>query len=215
MHPVAVDVDYQVERNRLTTFFRFIVAIPWMVWLYLYAIAAGVAAIIAWFAMLFTKRYPESLYRFVAGYIKVGTQIGGFLILATDEFPPFTPKDEAYPVKVDVAPQQVEYRRSRTFFKYVLAFPQQVILQGLGFVLGGAAFITWFRIVFTGKQSVTMHDALRMSMAYSTRASAFLLMITEVHPRLLDVPTQQVPADAPALPGPEQMPQTQLPQPQV
>jgi hypothetical protein len=215
MHPVAVEVDYQVERNRLTTFFRLIVAIPWMVWIYLYAIAAGVAVIIAWFAMLFTKRYPDSLYRFVAGYVQVVTQIGGFIMLATDEFPPFTPKDDPYPIKVQIAPQQVEYRRSRTFFKYVLAFPQQLILQGLGFVFGGAAFVTWWRIMFTGKQSVTMHDALRMSMAYSTRASAFLLMMTEVHPRLLDVAPQQFPADAPALPGPEQMPQTQLPQPQV
>ena len=210
MHPIAVDVDYEVDRNRLTTFFRLIVVIPWLIWLAIYGIAAFVAAVIAWFALLFTKRYPDSLYGFIAGYLEVATQVGGFAILATDEWPPFTPREEPYPVSVDVAPQQVEYRRSRTFFKYLLAFPQQLLLQGISYLLMGGLFVSWWRIVFTGKQSATMHDAIRVSLAYSARANGFLLMLTEVHPRLLDLPQQQIPAGAPSLPGPEQMPQGQL-----
>jgi hypothetical protein len=210
MHPVAVDVDYQVERNRLTTFFRLIVVIPWLIWMTLYGIAAFVAAVVAWFALLFTKRYPDSLYGFVSGYLEVATQVGGFAILATDEWPPFTPKDEPYPVRVEVAPQQVEYRRAHTFFKYLLAFPQQLLLQGIGYILMGGLFVSWWRIMITGKQSVTMHEAIRASLAYSTRANGFLLLLTEVHPRLLDLPPQEYPADAPALPGPEQLPQGQI-----
>ncbi len=213
MHPVAFDVDYQVERNRLTTFFRLIVAIPWVIWMYLYGLAALVATVIAWFAVLFTKSYPDSLYRFIAGYIKIAAQVGGFIMLATDEFPPFTPQDDDnYPVKVQIAPPQVDYRRAQTFFKYVLVFPQQVLLYGIGGVIGGAAFVTWWRILFTGKQSATMHDGIRLGLAYATRSHAFTLLLTEVHPRLLDLPPQQYPADAPSLPGPEQMPQGQIAQ---
>ena len=66
--------------------------------------------------------------------------------------------------------------------------------------------------MFTGKQSATMQDALRVSLGYSARANGFLLLLTEQHPRLLDLPPQQYPADAPSLPGPEQMPQGQLAQ---
>jgi hypothetical protein len=212
MHPVAVDVDYTIERNRLTTFFRWIVAIPWFIWLSIYGLAAFVAAVIAWFALLFTKRYPDSLYRFVSGYIEVATQIGGFALLATDEWPPFTPREEPYPVRVDIAPQQVEYRRAHTFFKYLLAFPQQLLLQGISYLLLGGVFVAWWRILFTGKQSATMHDAIRVSLAYSCRANSFLLLLTETHPRLLDLPQQQFPADAPSLPGPQQMPQGQIAQ---
>ena len=73
--------------------------------------------------------------------------------------------------------------------------------------------MTWFRRPATGKQSATMHDALRLSLAYSTRAGAFLLMLTEIHPRLLDLPPQAYPADAPALPGPQQLPVTEAPLP--
>jgi hypothetical protein len=206
MHPVQFDLDYEIDRNRLTTFFRLIVAIPWIVWLYLYGIVAFVAAVIAWFAMLFTKRYPESLYDFIGGYVKLSTQVGGFIVLATDEFPPFLPDDSRdYPVHVAVAPRQIEHRRAHTFFKYVLAFPQQVILFGLGYMLMGASFVTWWRVLFTGKQSATMHDAIRTGLAYSARSNGFLLLLTETHPRLLDLPPQEYPPDAPALPGPEQM----------
>lgn len=201
MHPVSFELDYAEERNRLTTFFRLIVAIPWMIVSYVYGIAALVAVVIAWFAMLFTKRYPQSMYDFVTGYIRFSARVSGFITLATDEYPAFWGEDDpSYPIRVDVAPPQAEYSRAKTFFKYVLAFPQMVILQGLGFVLGGAAFVAWWRILFTGKQSVTMHDALRLSLAYSTRANSFMLLQTEYHPRLLDLAPQELPAGAPAMP---------------
>ena len=56
MNPIRFDADYAEDRNRLTVFFRLIVAIPWYIWLSLYGIVAFLAAIAAWFAMLFTKR---------------------------------------------------------------------------------------------------------------------------------------------------------------
>ena len=200
MYPVSFELDYAEHRNRLTTFFRLIVAIPWIIIACVYGIAAFIAALLAWFAMLFTKRYPESLYDFIAGYIRFSARVGGFIMLATDEYPGFWGEpDDSYPIRVQVAPPQTEYSRAKTFFKYVLAFPQMLILQGLSAVAGGAAFVAWWRILFTGKQSATMHDALRLSLAYSTRSNAFLLLLTEYHPRLLDLPPQQLPAAAPAM----------------
>jgi hypothetical protein len=213
VNPIRFDADYAEERNRLTVFFRWIVAIPWFIWLSIYGIVAFLAAIGAWFALLFTKRYPQSLYDFIAGYIEVSAQIGGWAMLVTDEWPPFTPQPGNYPIRVEVAPQQVEYRRAHTFFKYLLSFPQQLILYGLSYLWMAASFVAWWRILFTGKQSATMHDAMRMSLAYNTRAGAFLLLLTEIHPRLLDLPPQAYPADAPSLPGPAQLPESSAPLP--
>jgi hypothetical protein len=203
MHPVAYDLAYEVERNRLTTFFRLIVAIPWFIVAYVYYLIAGIAAIIAWFAMLFTKRYPQGLYDFNAGYIRFHGRVTSWILLGTDTFPPiWGNEDPNYPAQVAVAGPQPEYSRAKTFFKLVLIFPQQLILYGLGGVMMGAAFVTWWRVLFTGKQSATMHDALKICVAYAVRAQAFLLLLTEVHPRLMDVPPTDYPADAPALPDP-------------
>ena len=61
MYPVSYAADYAAEgRNRLTTFFRSIVAIPWLVVAYLYGIGASIVVVLAWFAMVFTGRYPEA-----------------------------------------------------------------------------------------------------------------------------------------------------------
>jgi hypothetical protein len=200
VYPISFDADYEVERNRLTTFFRPLVAIPWILWAYVYGIAASVVVVVAWFAVLFSKRYPRGMYDFVANYLRFQTRVGAFLVLLTDELPPFGggPRDD-YPVRVGFAPPQPEYRRSRTFFKLLLAFPQQVLLYGVLILAYGAAFITWFRILFTGRQSITMHDPLQLSMAYFTRVNGFTYLLTEAHPRLLEVDPKPVPAGAPGL----------------
>jgi Domain of unknown function (DUF4389) len=212
MNPISFEADYDIVRSRLTTFFRLIIVIPWAIWATIYGIAAFVVVVIAWFAMLFTARYPEGMYSFVAGYLRLQTRVYAYALLLTDELPSFGggPEPE-YPVKVDVTLRQERYNRWKTFFKYVLWFPQALIGgYGLAFVVQWAAFISWFRILFAGRQSITMHEALVASAAYLTRSSGFLLLLTEAHPRLLEVQRYDPPAEAPGLP-----PATSAPSPQV
>jgi Domain of unknown function (DUF4389) len=200
VYPISFDADYEVERNRLTTFFRPLVAIPWILWSYLYGIAALVVVIIAWFAVLFTKRYPEGMYNFVGNFVRFQARVGSFILLLTDELPPFGGGErDDYPIRVGYSPPQPEYRRSRTFFKYLLVFPQQLLLYGIITVAFFAAFIAWFRILVTGKQSITMHDALELSLAYATRVNAFSYVMTEAHPRLLEVDADEPPPGAPGM----------------
>ena len=206
MNPISFDATYDIPRSRLTTFFRLIIVIPWAIWASIYGIGALVVVIIAWFAMLFTGRYPEGMYNFVAGYLRLSTRVYAYALLLTDELPSFGAGPEPeYPVKVDVAPRQERYHRGKTFFKYVLWFPQMLIGgYGLAFVVQFAAFISWFRILATGRQSITMHEALVGSAAYLVRSNGFILLLTEAHPRMLDVPRYQPPPDAPGLPPPTQ-----------
>jgi hypothetical protein len=212
MNPISFAADYDIERSRLTTFFRLIIVIPWAIWAAIYGIAALVVVVIAWFALLFTARYPEGMYNFVAGYLRLQTRVYAYALLLTDDLPSFGAGPEPdYPIKIDVAPPQERYNRWKTFFKYVLYFPQLLIGgYGLALVVQAAAFISWFRILFAGRQSITMHEALVASAAYLTRSNGFLLLLTEAHPRLLDVQRYDPPADAPGLP-----PATSAPSPQV
>ena len=108
MYPVSYAADYAAEgRNRLTTFFRSFVAIPWLIVAYLYGIGASIVVVIAWFAMVFTGRYPQQLYDFNAGYLRMVNRVNSFHYLLTDEYPPFGGADAPeYPIRIGVPPRR-------------------------------------------------------------------------------------------------------------
>src|SRR5688500_18446865 len=95
MYPVSYEADYEAEnRNRLTVFLRYLIVIPWAIVAALYGIVAEIAAFIAWFAIVFTGRYPEGLYNFNAGFLRLQARINGFYYLLTDAYPPFNGQDD-------------------------------------------------------------------------------------------------------------------------
>src|SRR5436190_14698961 len=89
IYPIDYEVDHVKERNRLTTFFRIIVAIPWLIVAYVYEIVGLVLAIVAWVVVLVIGRYPRTLYDWNAGILRFYGSLAGFLYLATDAWPPF------------------------------------------------------------------------------------------------------------------------------
>ena len=88
-YPVSFEADYVEQRSRLTAFFRLILAIPLMIWLYIYAIGATVVLVISWLAIVFTGRYPDGLYNFVAGFTRFLTRFTAYVGLLADPYPPF------------------------------------------------------------------------------------------------------------------------------
>ena len=66
--------DDDLERSRLTVFFRFFLAIPQFIWVALRGIAAFVVAFILWLAVL-VRRRPQNFHDFVAGYVSYATQV--------------------------------------------------------------------------------------------------------------------------------------------
>jgi hypothetical protein len=87
---VRVDVVPQLEnRNRLTVFFRIILVIPQLIVLAVLAIGAWVALVIAFFAVLFTGKWPTGLRDFVLGVMRWGIRVQVYFLLLTDQYPPF------------------------------------------------------------------------------------------------------------------------------
>jgi hypothetical protein len=78
------------DRNRLTVGFRIILVIPQVIVLAVLVVAALVAWVIAFFAVLFTGRWPEGLRSFVVGVVRWGTRVSAYLLLLTDKYPPFS-----------------------------------------------------------------------------------------------------------------------------
>ena len=91
---VALDLDYpDVERdlNRGLPLVKWFLAIPHYIVLFFLGIGEIVAVIIAWFAILFTGRYPRSLFDYVVGVVRWGLRVEAYaFLLLTDRYPPFS-----------------------------------------------------------------------------------------------------------------------------
>lgn len=82
--------DAQRELNRWLPLVKWLLAIPHYVVLIVLYILAFVAVIVAWFAILFTGRYPEGIFHFVEGVVRWQNRVTGYtLLLVTDRYPPF------------------------------------------------------------------------------------------------------------------------------
>lgn len=77
-------------RNRVTIFFRLILAIPHFIAITLISIAAFFVYVIAWFAVLFTGKWPVGLRNFIIGLTRWTTRLNAYMYLLTDEYPPFS-----------------------------------------------------------------------------------------------------------------------------
>ncbi len=90
---VHLDYDYPDVPNQLSRWLpvvKWLLAIPHYVVLIVLNIAAIVVVIVAWFAILFTGRYPRGAFDFVEGVIRWDNRVFGYAFtLVTDEYPPF------------------------------------------------------------------------------------------------------------------------------
>jgi hypothetical protein len=90
-YPAALELRApDAERDRLTVAFRIVLAIPHILAVWVLGIAWALTTLIAWFAILFTGRYPEGLYHFAVGVLRWSIRVEAYLLLLHDEYPPFS-----------------------------------------------------------------------------------------------------------------------------
>jgi hypothetical protein len=83
--------DVRGDLNRALPLVKWLLAIPHYVVLFFLYIAAIVVVVVAWFAILFTGRFPQGLFGFVEGVIRWHNRVFGYaFLLITDRYPPFS-----------------------------------------------------------------------------------------------------------------------------
>jgi uncharacterized protein DUF4389 len=190
-YPVAFEADHAERRNRLSTFFRLLLAIPHFVLLYIYGIAAGVVVVVAWFGIVITGRYPKGLYDFVADFIRYYTRVLAYTFLLTDPYPRFNGSDDAsYPVRMSFAGPLERYSRLKTLFRAILAIPIMVLRYVMTLLLEIGALAAWFIIVITGKMPRGLFDLMVLANSYTARSDAYLFLLTETYPPFQDEQTR-------------------------
>lgn len=95
---ISVTQEYPEKLSRglllLRTFFGyFYVLIPHGVCLWIRMIGSYVLVFLAWWAVLFTGKYPEKWHAFNVGTLRWGLRVGAYMAYLTDEYPPFSGKE--------------------------------------------------------------------------------------------------------------------------
>jgi hypothetical protein len=191
-YPVTFEADYVEKRSRLTTFFRWLLVIPHVIVIAFYAIAAAVVVVIAWFALVFTGRWPRGMYDFVAGFFRYTTAVHGYFYLLTDEYPPFGPDVDSYPVRLNIAPPQDQYSRLKVLFRIILAIPPYIIAYAMNIVMQVGAFLAWFAIIVLGRQPKGLQDMIVLGLSYQQRGYAYMALLTEDWPPFTDDAARRV-----------------------
>ena len=178
--PIDYEADYVEERSRLTTFFRYFMVIPQWIFGFFLGIAAIFTLIAAWFALVFTGKYPEGLYNFNSGVLRWGTRVNAYYLLATDAYPPFSISEEnSYPIRVKIAPPKPVYSRLHAFFRMFTAIPSAIVAYVLLLVANIVAIGAWFVIVFTGKTSDALQNLINWGMGYHAKFSGYAYLLHE------------------------------------
>jgi len=173
--------------SRLTIFFRWLLAIPHFILISLYGLALYVVLIIAWFAIIFTAKYPAGLYNFVAGYLRYAARVYAYLLLVVDTYPPFDGGEHSeYPVRTKIGPPQAKYSRLLAFFRIIMAIPIFILQYVFEIWLFAVSIALWFVGVIMGKTSPGLTEAMRFPMSYYVRSSAYVFLMTDVYPPVSD-----------------------------
>jgi hypothetical protein len=160
-----------------------ILLIPLAIAVFFYAIAATVAVIVAWFAIVITARYPAGLYEFMAGYTRFITRITGYGLLLCDPYPPFSAAaDRGYPVRLEFAGPLGRYSRAKTAFRFILAIPILILRYIVALLLQIGAVGAWLVIVVTGRLPWAFFDLMAQGVAYLARSDGYLFLLTETYP---------------------------------
>ena len=204
--PVQVRVTPALDqRNRLTSAFRLLLALPHILlvggpiaaiftWSWsndsgthyewggggVIGSVAALAAVIAWFAILFSGRYPTGLWNLVAYYLRWRVRAVAYMTLLRDDYPPFG--DNAYPVELELRAPDVHRDRLSVAFRLILVIPHLIVLWILGLGWWLTSVIAWFAILFTGSYPEPLYHFAVGVLRWSTRVEAYLLLLYDEYP---------------------------------
>ena len=212
--PIRVVVrDDDLTRPRLTVIFRLLLAIPHLVWLTLWGIAAWTVGFAAWLAVLIEAQVPAILHDFLAAYVRYALHVNAYVFLAAQEYPGFRGRP-GYAVDVEIDPPARQSRWSGGF-RLLLALPALIlaafVASGLGVggslpvpswslgAAGAAAFLGWFACLALGRMPRGLRDLVAYGIGYGAQVGAYALLVTgrypDSNPELVE-PRPQLPPHA-------------------
>ena len=179
--PLRYEVEYPEQLSRLLIFVKWLLAIPHLLILYALGTVVQIIWVIAFFAVLFTEKYPRSLFDFVVNVYRWQANVYAYIGLMRDEYPPFSWEPDQYPVTFSVD-YPSEMNRWLPLVKWLLALPHYLVLVALGIAALVVWIAAWFAILFTGQFPRGMFDFIIGTLRWNARVTAYVFFMRDEYP---------------------------------
>jgi hypothetical protein len=216
-YPLQLTGELAPRLSRGLWLVKWLLAIPHFVLLFFLWVAFAVVSVIAFFAILFTGRYPRRLFEFNTGVLRWSWRVGfySYSALGTDKYPPFTLKDVAdYPARLEVEYPESLSRGLVLVKWWLLAIPHYFIVAvfaGGGLAAGAAGGGGWLSssgglvgllvciagvtLLFTGRYPTSLYDFVLGMNRWIFRVAAYSSLMTDSYPPFrLDMGGDEPPA---------------------
>jgi len=191
-YPVSLEGELDPNLSRWLWLVKWFLAIPHYIVLVFLWIAFVVLGVVAFFAILFTGKYPRGIFDFNVGVLRWTWRVSYYShgVLGTDRYPPFSLKAEDYPATFDVEyPEQLS--RGLVLVKWwLLAIPHYIVVgilqgglpprsAGLNSVLVIFAAVA---LLFTGRYPVSIFDLVIGFNRWAFRVLAYAALMRDEYP---------------------------------
>jgi hypothetical protein len=203
-YPVRIEGTLDPAVSRWLWLVKWLLAIPHYFVLAFLWLAFGVLSVIAFFAILFTGRYPSSIFTFTTGVLRWSWRVAFYAYgaLGTDRYPPFTLQDVPdYPARL-YADHPPHLSRGLVLVKWLLAVPHLLIVAILlgggpylsshfgdsalsvegGGLIGLLTVIAGFVLLFTGRYPRDLFDLIIGLNRWAYRVAGYFFLMTDEYP---------------------------------
>jgi Domain of unknown function (DUF4389) len=203
-YPVSVDVQpLLANRNRLTTAFRVILAIPHIILVGgvgglgfsftggarreslgsetgLLGAVAFFLAVISWFTIVLTGQHIIGIRQFTVFYMRWRVRALAYLMLLEDLYPPFG--EAPYPSSLTIVDPIGPRDRVTVGFRIFLGIPHFIVLIFLVFAWWVTSFVAWLAILLTGAYPQGLYDFGVGVLRWLLRVEAYMLLLIDEYP---------------------------------
>jgi hypothetical protein len=195
IYPMRLKGELTESPSRALWLVKWLLIVPHLIILAALAVAFVVVTVIAFFAILFTGKYPPRLFEFNVGVLRWGWRVSfySYGALATDVYPPFSLQSTDYPADLQIAyPEKL--KNGLVLVKWFLAIPHYAVLAALA-GWGAANAGGWFigllcvllvivavLLLFTGKYHRDIFKLVMGIQRWSYRVIAYVGLMTDEYP---------------------------------
>jgi len=182
MSVLTLDATYPTQRNRLTAVFRIIVAIPHLIVSQFWGYLVEALAVVQWFIVVFTGKRNKGIYEMQRSWLDYYGRVITYVALIHDVFPPFgADPSGTVPVRTELAEEE-EANRLTVGLRFLWIIPAAIMMMFVGIAAAVVGLISWFSILFTGKQSQGMWDFVYKAIRFALRVQSYGLLLTDTYP---------------------------------